>query len=92
MKFEWDEGKRLINLDKHGIDFVDAPKMWKGPMLVAEDARREYGESRFIGVGRIEGRVMVVVYTTRDTDTFRIISLRKANSREVRAYENATSE
>ena len=62
MIFEWDEAKRLINLEKHGVDFVDASKMWNGPMLVAEDARREYGESRYVGAGRIEGRVMVVVY------------------------------
>jgi len=58
---------------------------------VAKDARREYGESRYVGIGRIEERVMVVVYTERAVDIVRIISLRKANSREVRSYENATS-
>ena len=92
MIFEWDEAKRLINLEKHGVDFVDASKMWDGIMLVAEDARREYGESRYVGTGRIEGRVMVVVYTNRSANVVRIISLRKANSRETRSYESATNE
>ncbi len=91
MIFEWDEAKRLINLEKHGVDFVDAPEMWAGSMLVAEDARREYGESRYVGMGRIQGRLMVVVYTQRSVNIVRVISLRKANSREVRSYESATN-
>jgi len=91
MKFEWDEAKRATNLEKHGVDFADAQKMWQKAMVVAKDARREYGESRYVGIGRIEERVMVVVYTERAVDIVRIISLRKANSREVRSYENATS-
>jgi uncharacterized DUF497 family protein len=91
MKFEWDEAKRATNLEKHGVDFVDAQKMWQKAMVVAKDARREYGESRYVGISRIEERVMVVVYTERAVDIARIISLRKANSREVRSYENATS-
>lgn len=91
MIFEWDEAKRQINLEKHGVDFVDASKMWDGIMLVAEDVRREYGESRHVGIGRIEGRLMVVVYTDRSINVVRIISLRKANSREVRFYENAAN-
>ncbi|MFA7496518.1 MAG: BrnT family toxin [Acidithiobacillus sp.] len=91
MIFEWDEAKRQINLEKHGVDFVDASKMWDGIMLVAEDVRREYGESRYVGIGRIEGRLMVVVYTDRSINVVRIISLRKANSREVRFYENAAN-
>lgn len=92
MIFEWDEAKRFINLEKHGVDFVDASKMWDGIMLVAEDTRREYGESRYVGTGRIEGRVMVVVYTNRSENVVRIISLRKANSRETRSYENETNQ
>ncbi len=92
MIFEWDEAKRTTNLEKHGVDFVDASDMWAGPMLVAEDARREYGESRYIGMGYIQGRLMVVVYTHRTANVVRIISLRKANSREVRIYGKATND
>ena len=91
MIFEWDEAKRLLNLEKHGVDFVDAYKIWDSVMLVSEDTRREYGESRYVGVGRIEGRAMFVVYTNRSVNIVRIISLRKANSRETRSYENATN-
>lgn len=54
--------------------------------IVLEDDRQQYGETRFIAIGRLYQRVMVVVYTMRD-EAIRIISFRKANSREVTAYE-----
>ena len=92
MIFEWDEAKRTTNLEKHGVDFVDASDMWTRPMLVAEDVRREYGESRYIGMGYVQDRLMVVVYTHRTANVVRIISLRKANSREVRIYGKATDD
>ena len=46
MDFEWDERKRLTNLDKHGLDFVEAEEMFEGPMLVALDTRSDCGEDR----------------------------------------------
>jgi len=46
VRFEWDEAKRHANIAKHGVDFLDAPEMFEGPMLVAPDTRKEYGESR----------------------------------------------
>ena len=82
MQFEWDEAKRIANLAKHGIDFVDAPEMFQGPMLVRSDERKNYGEPRWQGLGLVQARLMVVAYTKRDSNTIRIISLRKANSRE----------
>ncbi|OLB02512.1 MAG: hypothetical protein AUH21_05390 [Nitrospirae bacterium 13_2_20CM_62_7] len=89
MRFEWDEAKRHANIAKHGVDFLDAPEMFEGPMLVAPDTRKEYGESRQIGVGFIQGRLMAVVFTERDSDTIRIISIRKANQREEAQYKKA---
>lgn len=82
MQFEWDEAKRIANVAKHGIDFVDAPEMFQGPMLVRSDERKNYGEPRWQGLGLVQGRLMVVTYTRRGSHTIRIISLRKANSRE----------
>ncbi|MGH7230917.1 MAG: BrnT family toxin [Nitrospiraceae bacterium] len=82
MRFEWDEAKRTSNVAKHGIDFVDVPEMFQGPMLVRLDERKNYGESRWQGLGLVQGRLVVVAYTKRDSNTIRIISLRKANSRE----------
>lgn len=82
MRFEWDETKRAANLAKHGIDFVDALEMFAAPMFVRSDERKDYGEPRWQGLGFVQGRLMVVAYTKREPNTVRIISLRKANSRE----------
>jgi hypothetical protein len=82
MRFEWDEAKRRENVRKHGLDFADAPLIFGGPMLVAEDEREDYGETRWIGVGFLAGHVAVVAYTERGENTIRVISLRKAKSHE----------
>ncbi|AIA56824.1 hypothetical protein Acaty_2p0010 (plasmid) [Acidithiobacillus caldus ATCC 51756] len=58
-------------------------------MVVAQDNRKDYGEPRFVALGALNGRVMVVVYTQRGSGVVRIISFRKANSREVKVYESA---
>lgn len=87
--FEWDENKRLINLKKHGLDFLDAHALWEFPMLIAEDNRFSYGENRFIAMGILKNRVVVCAYTKRKIKTIRLISLRKANSREAKRYEEA---
>ena len=53
---------------------------------VHADDRKDYREARYIGVGYIEQRLHVVVFTATQTG-LRVISLRKANDREVKAYE-----
>ena len=58
-------------------------------MLVDLDDRRDYGEERWIGIGVLQLRIVVVVYTELDEDTTRIISLRKALNHERQAYEQA---
>jgi uncharacterized protein len=87
MRFEWDERKSQINLAKHGFDFADAYMVFSMPMVVELDERENYGEDRYIGIGLLQGRVVVVVYTESDEKTIRIISLRKALSYERRYYE-----
>lgn len=87
MHFEWDERKRQANIRKHGLDFQDACRMFQLPMLVALDDREDYSEERWIGVGVLNTRVVVVVYTERNGDTIRIISLMKATSHERIKYE-----
>jgi hypothetical protein len=87
MKFEWDERKNQSNLVKHGFDFADAFRVFNLPMVVEFDEREDYGEDRCIGIGSLNGRVVVVVYTEPDEETVRIISLRKALSHEHRRYE-----
>jgi uncharacterized protein len=87
VRFEWDEAKRQENVRKHGLDFADAPEIFEGPMLVVEDVREDYGEARMIGVGLLDGRVVVVAYTERGESTVRVISLRKAQGYERRQFE-----
>ena len=88
MDFEWDERKRLTNLEKHGLDFVEAEEMFGGPMLVAMETRQDYGEDRWIGLGMSQGRVLVLSFTERNNgQTIRVISLRKALKHEQKAYE-----
>ncbi|MDZ4877164.1 MAG: hypothetical protein CLLPBCKN_006599 [Chroococcidiopsis cubana SAG 39.79] len=85
MEYEWDEAKRLANLRKHGIDFLDIPDVFDGDTLTVEDDRYSYGEQRFITLGLLQGRVIAVVHTERQ-DCTRIISARKATKYERRIY------
>jgi len=87
MKFEWDEQKRKTNIRKHGFDFRDAWKVFNYPMLVAPDDRQDYGEDRWIGIGMLEGRITIVIFTERNNDTIRIISMMKALTHEKIRYE-----
>ena len=92
MRFEWDEAKRRANLEKHGLDFADSPEMFAGEMVIALDRRLDYGEARFIGFGPLKGRVMAIIFSRRMPDLIRIVSLRKANQRERRRYEQAVTD
>jgi uncharacterized protein len=85
MPFEWDEAKRENNLAKHGVDFRRAVQVFRGRVVERFDQRRNYGEIRIRCVGEIDGRAYVVIYTWRGPNR-RIISARKANERETRAY------
>jgi len=83
MAYEWDETKRQSNIDKHGLDFVAANAFdWNSAMII-EDLRQD--EERFIAYGYIEQRLVCIVFTVRD-ENIRIISMRKANKREVKKY------
>lgn len=84
--YEWDETKSQENLSKHGLSFDDAEIVFAGPCVTFEDHRFDYGEPRFITLGRLEGRVVVVAHTPRGA-RMRIISMRKGNRREEKAYQ-----
>jgi uncharacterized DUF497 family protein len=83
--FAWDEAKRRLNLRKHGIDFSDADKIFRGLTFTAEDDRGNYGERRFMTLGLLDDQVVSVTHTERDED-IRIISIRKATRHEARFY------
>ena len=82
MHFEWDDAKNERNIQQHGIDFLDVPALFDGPMLTELDDRMEYGEDRWVSIGMLSTLAAVVVWTERDGDTIRLISARKANKYE----------
>jgi Uncharacterized protein conserved in bacteria len=81
--FRWDEDKRAANLVKHGIDFASVRDFEFGTALVLADTRHD--EPRLTAVGLVGDRLHVLVFTV-ETRSVRVISLRKANKREIRAY------
>lgn len=83
MEFEWDKGKDAVNRAKHGLALADAARLdWVRGRTVP-DLRADYGEARFVLFARMDGRLHVCIFAKRGERT-RIISLRKANSREIR--------
>jgi len=89
MNFEWDDAKDRLNIEKHGIRFEDAQKIFGGFTLAFIDDSQDYGEEREISIGMIDGiAVLTVVHTDRE-GTCRIISARQANRKERERYEQA---
>jgi uncharacterized protein len=79
------QAKRLANLRKHGIDFLDVSVVLEGDTLTVEDNRYDYGEQRFVTFGLLQGLVMAIVHSDRN-DSIRIISARKATRYEQKIY------
>ena len=86
MEFEWDENKNKSNQVKHGISFEEIIEIFDYPMLVKVDNRKDYGETRYIGVGRNGLAVLFTVVYTERKSRIRIISARLANKKERRKY------
>ena len=87
MEFTWSEAKRAANLKAHGLDFVDAPRVFEGVTYTFEDARFSYSEQRFVTLGLLAGIPVSVVHTETDHE-IRIISFRKATNREANIFFN----
>lgn len=74
MKIEYDLNKNQTNIENRGIDFGIAVDFDWTTALVIQDNRQDYGEDRYIAMGRIDDRIHVLVFTVRD-EAVRIISL-----------------
>jgi uncharacterized protein len=85
LEFEWDEAKRFSNLRKHGVDFAAVERFDWNSGIEAEDARKWYGETRWRSLGLIDDRLYMPIYTRR-RDRVRVISLRKASTKEKAHY------
>lgn len=85
MDFSFDTAKNARNIAVHGISLARAVDFEWHAAVNVEDTRRDYGERQFQAFGHIESRLYVLVYTPREGRAH-VISLRKANKREVRRY------
>lgn len=85
MEITYDSAKDARNTLKHGVSLADAARFEWGAAMIREDTRKPYAERRFQAVGYIGLRLYVMIYCLR-ADAVRIISLRRANLREVRHY------
>jgi len=63
MQFNWTETKRVRNLKEHGLDFLDAPRVFEGLTFTFEDDRFSYREQRFVTLGLLSGVPVSIVHT-----------------------------
>ncbi len=82
----YDEAKRLGNIEKHGIDFIDAESILNGFTITREDTREQYGETRYQTLGLLGDIVVVLVVHTPRDESDHIISIRKADRHEQKVY------
>jgi uncharacterized protein len=85
IRFSWDENKRRENLRKHGVDFSSCPKVFDGWASTHEDQRFAYDEHRFITVGLLGERGVVIAHTETEHE-IRIISARYATRHEEKSF------
>jgi uncharacterized DUF497 family protein len=81
MEFEWDEAKRLANIEKHYIDFIDVWEIFENDYIRGPAKPGVGGEERFLVIGIISGLYVTGVFTMRGT-VVRVISLRRAHRNE----------
>jgi uncharacterized DUF497 family protein len=85
MRIDYDPVKRDQTLTTRGLDMALVAEVFLGPHLTIEDDRRDYGEPRFVTVGLLRQRLVFIAWTPRG-DARPIISLRKANDREIARF------
>jgi uncharacterized protein len=86
LKFEWDEDKAAHNLAKHGVSFLTAAAIFANEIVERIDDREDYGEVRFIALGRVDMTIFRVVYTWRGEGVIRVISAQEAGKNEREIY------
>ncbi len=84
--YEWDDDKNRKNVEKHGIDFETAKRIFDSPIVSRRDERKDYNEIRYVSIGIIDQVAIIVVVHTNRQDRIRLISARPASRRERRIY------
>ncbi|WP_456382824.1 BrnT family toxin [Hydrogenimonas sp.] len=87
MKFEYDPKKSKTNMQKHGIDFKEAQKLWEDEDMIQLPSRHLLDEPRWLVVGCIEKKHYTAIITYRN-DAIRIISVRRSRQKERMLYES----
>ena len=85
MRIDLDPAKLAATLEARGLNMAQAGEVFDGPTLTVDDDRQDYGESRFLTIGFLAGRMVVLAWTQREVGRL-IISMRKANDREQARY------
>lgn len=88
MEIEFDPAKRTATLTNRGLDFSRAGEVFASRHLTRADIRKDYAEPRFQTAGWLDGRIVIVVWTPRG-EACRVISMRKANEREISRLQQA---
>ena len=91
MKITYDPKKRKKTLENRGLDFADASFVFKTAVYEIEDTRKDYGEKRIIAVGHLAERIVIIGYVQRG-NAKHIFSMRKANEREIKKYQEQFEE
>ncbi|HEY1646403.1 MAG TPA: BrnT family toxin [Terracidiphilus sp.] len=86
LEFEWDKVKAASNLKKRGVSFLTAAAIFSHERLERVDDREDYGEVRWIALGRVDIEVYRVVYTWRAENLIRIVSAQRASQDEQEIY------
>ena len=85
MRVHFDPNKNERNIRERGLSFEQAAEFDFSSALVFVDERKDYGETRYVALGMLSERLHVLCFTETD-DGIRVVSFRKANSREVARY------
>jgi len=86
MRYTWNEDKNRRNIERHGLSFEDAKRIFEGPTLERVDDRFDYGEVRVYAIGLVNGLEITVIYADGDDGERRIISAWRSEPHERRAY------
>jgi uncharacterized protein len=82
MKISYDPAKRAKTLAERGLDFADAPSVFRSESVTLTDDRFDYGEQRYVTFGWLNAAAVAVVWTWRD-DGRRVISMRRMHEEEI---------
>ena len=92
MRVIWDPAKSVINERKHGVSFEQAYRLFSSGLDYLElyDAGHSDYEDRYIAVGPVDGRILIVVWSEPEEDVMRIISARYATAQEANLFYTET--